>query len=210
VITYPIMLNLQARPVLVVGGGRVGLRKALALAAAGAKVTLVAGKTGPKDNRGDPNITTLAEDYDSRHVQGAVLVLACTDDHHVNRRVADNARRAGALVNVADCPELCDFFLPAAARDGDVVLAVGTGGAAPSLAVRLRDELAAALPGGSGEFAAVLARLRDKVQAGVADAARRQEMMRKLASRETFDLFRGKGEQAVIELADILVSGRTG
>lgn len=212
-ITYPLMLNLQGRRVLVVGGGRVGLHKARSLARAGAAVTLVSGRAGRAGPAGTaepcdaPNLAVVAEDYRRSFVEGALLVIACTDDPATNRRVADDARRAGALVNVADSAELCDFFLPAIARDGSVVLAVGTGGASPALAAGLRDSLAGSLPAEVGRFAAVLAAVRRTVAERVACPTRRRAIMKRLAGTETWELLRQNGETAVIELADKLVSG---
>jgi len=83
----------------------------------------------------------VAEAYEARHVAGAAVVIAATDDPAVNRRAAADARAAGVLVNVVDVPEQCDFIVPAQVRRGDLVVAVTTGGAAPSLSRRLRERL---------------------------------------------------------------------
>ncbi|MBL7141311.1 MAG: bifunctional precorrin-2 dehydrogenase/sirohydrochlorin ferrochelatase [Planctomycetes bacterium] len=140
--TYPIVLDLAGRRAVVVGGGRVALRKALALAEAGADVTAVA-PTFLDAFAGAAGVACVCEAYDARHLAGAAIVIAATDDEAVNRRAAAAARAAGALVNVVDVPALCDFIVPAQVRRGDLVVAVTTGGAAPSLSRRLRERLEA-------------------------------------------------------------------
>ena len=69
------------------------------------------------------------------------LVIAATDDETVNARVAADAAEAGALANVVDRPSLCDFIVPAVVNRGRLTIAISTGGAAPSLARRLRERL---------------------------------------------------------------------
>lgn len=194
-ITYPIMLNLRGRKVVVVGAGSVGMRKARSLGEAGAEVTLVAETVG---DQGDlSGMAVVREAYRPELLAGARLVFACTDDRELNARIAADARNMGALVNAADQPDDCDFFLPATFRDGDVVLAVGTGGASPGLAARVRDRLAQAMPGTLGEFAALLGELRKTVRKRVGSPERRREIMNKLAEDETFELFRGSGGDSV-------------
>jgi len=138
--TYPIVLNLAGRRVLVVGGGNVALRKARDLADAGAAVRVVAPEFLP-EFASDGRFACVAAAYGAAHARGAAIVVAATDDEAVNVRVAADARKAGALVNVVDRPELCDFIVPAQVTRGDLVIAVSTGGAAPSLARRLRERL---------------------------------------------------------------------
>jgi len=203
--SYPIMLNMQGRRAVVVGGGQVGLRKAQALVNAGADVTLVAERL---DNAAaTQGMRVVRARYAPELLDGAALVMACTDAREVNTQIADDARQRGALVNAADQPEDCDFFLPACVRDGEVVVAIGTGGSAPALAGEIRDVLAAALPEGTGAFAAALANLRDELRAKVHDSRPRHEIMKQLCSRASFDEFRRRGPAALRELLGKLTAG---
>ena len=137
---YPMMLNLFGRKALVVGGGNVALRKAQALVEAGAHVRCVAPEFLP-DFQADGRLVCLTAPYHAKHVFGMAIVVAATDDEAVNRHVAHDARTAGALVNVVDTPSLCDFIVPAAVERGRLMIAVSTGGAAPSLARKIRERL---------------------------------------------------------------------
>lgn len=187
--TYPIMLDLHGRRAVVIGAGSVGLRKARPLVECGADVVLVTGGE-PAEL---PGADVLAEPYRAEHVDGARLAFACTDDAALNARIAADARAAGAWVNVADTPELCDFYLPATARDGDVVVAVGTGGAAPGLAVHLRNRLAEALPADTRAFASALNELRGELRARGVPPRRRMSAIRELAGPDGLEIFRRGG-----------------
>ena len=145
---YPIVVRLQGKRCLVVGGGQVALRKVEGLMAAGALVSVVA----PAVEEGlallarEGVVTVEERPYRAQDVAGAWLVFAATDDPAVQQAVFDDAERAGVWVNAADEPERCAFFLPAVHRRDPVLVAVSTQGASPALAGWLRDRLAAALP----------------------------------------------------------------
>jgi precorrin-2 dehydrogenase/sirohydrochlorin ferrochelatase len=171
---YPAVLDLRGRRAVVVGGGRVALRKARALLAAGASVRVVAPKLVAALKR-DPRIECRAGPYRKRHLRGAILVIAATDDEGVNARIAADARAAGALVNVVDRPEECDFIVPSQVRRGDLVIAVTTGGAAPSLSRRIRERLERQFGPEYARLLAALRRVRQDLKArGLAPAVRRR------------------------------------
>jgi siroheme synthase-like protein len=186
--TYPIMLNVAGSLAVVVGAGEVGIRKAQSLLEAGAKVRLVAPNASSADGR-LAGAEILTEAYRAEHLAGAKLVFACTDRRELNARIAADARAAGAIVNAADQPEDCDFFAPAVVRDGEVILAIGTGGAAPGLAAMLRRRLEIALPEKIGDFAAALSQLRGELKNLETDTHRRGHILKQLATEDGYALF---------------------
>ena len=138
---YPIFTDITGRSVLVVGAGRVGLRKIRGLVEAGAHVTVVA-----PDGRSDLErlpATWRRRRFRRTDVEDMALVFAATDDRRVNRRVAMEARRLGIPVNVADAPGEGNFIVPARLRSGEVQIAISTGGRSPRLAAALRRKLEA-------------------------------------------------------------------
>jgi len=202
---YPIVLDLAGRRAVVVGGGRVALRKARALAEAGARVRVVAPELLP-EFAGDGRLECVAEAYEARHVAGAAVVIAATDDPAVNRRAAADARAAGVLVNVVDVPEQCDFIVPAQVRRGDLVVAVTTGGAAPSLSRRLRERLEEEFGPEWAPYLEALRAARERVMAeGHAPEVRRRLFERLTepdvlaAAREGPDALRRAMDAAVAE-----------
>src|ERR1043165_9288094 len=133
------MLDLTDVPVLVVGGGRVAHRKVEGLLTARAKVTVVA--PAIVDAIGTLPVQIVERAYRPSDLEHVRLVITATDDAAVNAAVSADATRRGIWVNSADDPANCSFTLPAVARDGDVIVAVGTGGSSPALASHLRGEI---------------------------------------------------------------------
>lgn len=160
---YPVLLDLWDVDVLVVGGGPVAARKVAGLAAAGARVRVVAPKvTAELDRR---HVAELRErQYERRDLDGVRLVVTATGVREVDAAVAAHARAAGIWVNAADQPADCTFILPAVARRDPITIAVSTDGASPALAQRLRDRaadlLSAEVVAVAGELAAQRAAIR--------------------------------------------------
>lgn len=138
---YPIYLDLEGVPVLVVGAGPVAARKVEGLVAAGAAVTVVA--TEVSGALGRASVAEVRErPFEPGDVTGMRLVVTATGHADVDAAVAAAATAAGIWVNAADQPDDCSFILPAIARNGPLAIAVSTGGTSPALARRLRDRAA--------------------------------------------------------------------
>jgi siroheme synthase-like protein len=160
---YMACLRLAGRRCVVVGGGDVALEKVEGLLACDGDVTVVAPTLAP-------GLATLAAEGSigwtvrryagETDLDGALLVVAATDDTETNIKVFEDADARSMLVNVVDVPPLCTFILPAVVRTGPLAIAVSTAGASPALAKRLRREIAA----GYGEPYARLAVLLNEVR----------------------------------------------
>ena len=138
---FPIFLNLRARPVLVVGGGRVAFAKVASLLEAGALVTVVA----PSIDKSVNGAELVVREFEPRDLDGKWLaVAAATPD--VNREVARAAEERRVWVNAVDDVASASAILGGVVRKGGVTLAVSTDGRAPALAGLLREALAAVLP----------------------------------------------------------------
>ena len=201
--TYPIMMDIRGKSAVVVGAGSVGRRKVVSLHQAEAVVTLV--DPDMPDKLDLPPVTIIEEPYRPEHLQGAAMVFVCTDNRELNARVARDARAAGPIVNAADQNEDCDFFAPATIQDGDVIVAVGTGGASPALSALLKRILKTALPENIGQFAALLSDVRAELRTRLDTHEARGAALKQLVSQETIDAFAEKGEAAVrAKLEEIL------
>jgi len=140
---YPVFLDLTGVEVLVVGGGPVGLRKAAGLVESGAQVTVV---SPTFVSEFDAIAASLQRrPYEVGEAADYQLVMTATNDPTVNAQVAADAAAAKVWVNSADDPDNCSFILPAVTRRGLITVAVSTGGASPSLAGRIRTEIASTI-----------------------------------------------------------------
>ena len=174
---YPVFLDLSGRIVVVVGGGAVATERAARLAACGARVRLVSPEVLPAlgEMVSDGRIAEHhARGYADGDLDGAVLVIAATDDADVNRRVRDDARAMGAEANVADDPGGSTAVIPAVVRQGDLALAITTGGASPVLARRIREDLQQHFGPGWAGLIDLLAETRDELIATYPDIAGRR------------------------------------
>lgn len=109
---------------------------------------------------------------------GARLVFIASEDDHFLEQALKAARSAGALINVPDHPEFCDFTTPAVIDRGEVVAAVGTGGASPMLATLLRGDIEARVPEGAGRVAALFRRFQDEVRRMLPEPHQRRAFLR--------------------------------
>ena len=212
---YPIHLRIEGQAALVAGGGAVAHRKTLGLLAVGAAVTVVAPELTPA-------LAALAAAgriaWLKRHASADVfasrtaprLVFCATDDPMVNAAFGKAAKEAGALVNDATAPELCDFFLPAALRDGDLLVTVSTGGASPALARTLKKRLAARLGASWGAWLERLSHLREDAKTRIKGGRAREDFWRTALSEQLLDLVEaGRLDEAEAEVRHALDGFRT-
>lgn len=174
---FPVMLSLEGRLCLVVGGGEVALRKVRGLLEEGARVSVVAPEAvRPLEDLGRRGRVELqARPYRPGEAAGYTLVFAATDDRAVNRQVFEDCRQAGIWVNVADDPELCSFHLPARVRRPPLEIAVASGGKAPFAVRRLRELLEQHFSAGWGAWIAKAAELRERVRREGLNHSEREE-----------------------------------
>ena len=137
---YPVNLVLDGRSCLVVGGGKVALRKVEGLLACGGRVTVVAPSVD-SEVRAHAGVILVERAWQPDDLEGMWLVIAATDDPAVNGAVYAEGERRGVWVNGADDPANCSFTLPSVVRRGDLQVTVSTSGRSPALATWLRRRL---------------------------------------------------------------------
>jgi len=159
---FPAFYPLAGRSVAIAGEGE----------AAEAKVRLFAGSPATLVR------LSAAEALDPKSYAGMTLAFVAGDDDQWARAAAEAARAANVPVNVVDRPALCDFTTPAVIDRGEVVAAIGTGGASPMLATMLRHDIEARVPEGTGRVAALFRSLQDEVRAALPEAHARRRFLR--------------------------------
>ncbi len=171
----PIFIQLRGSPAVVVGGGKVALRKADLLLKAGARITVIAPKLHADlrvlAERGQ--LDYLALEFQPHHLDGTSLVIAATDSRDVNAAVSSAAKARRLPINVVDDPELSTFIFPAIIDRSPVVVAVGSSGHSPVLARRVRQQIEALLPARLGALARFVGDRRKDVQRALTPEQRR-------------------------------------
>lgn len=162
----PINISLHERPCLVVGGGRVALRKIDNLIDYKADITVIAPESDDKIKYyRDRGLLNLEErKYNMGDALKFGLVIAACDDESVNKQIYDDCHKIGIPVNVVDNPPLCDFIFPATIRRNHLSVAVSTDGTAPFLASHLKIILETMFPEHWEEIADYAADFRDELK----------------------------------------------
>ena len=179
---FPMFVPLCGRRVLLVGGGRVALRKAEKLLPFGARLTVVAPEICGA-LRALP-VTCVRRAFEAADLTAqTALVIAAADDRAVNRKVAEAAERLRIPVNTVDDPALCSWYFPALITRGSLCVGVSTGGTCPTAASLLRERLEAALPDDIGPALDRLSAERARLKAAEPDPEKRAALLREMALR---------------------------
>jgi uroporphyrin-III C-methyltransferase/precorrin-2 dehydrogenase/sirohydrochlorin ferrochelatase len=189
---FPLFADLRNRPVLVVGGGVVALRKIAALRSAGAIVRV-----------GSPELVdelkVLAEKNEIDYLPGRFeeswlndvwLVVAATDDVEVNQQIACAAEARRLFVNVVDDAELSSYQVPSVIERGPLQIAISSAGAAPMLARHIREKLEAQFDESYGSLTALLAQHRERIRQHLPVLPQRRRWFEKLLAGPILSLLR--------------------
>jgi len=208
---YPVSLDLAGREAVVVGGGAAAEQKVLALLDAGARVTVISPRPTPRlrELAAQARIRLLRRSYARGDLRGAFLAIAAPEDRAVTRAVWEEAEEGRVLLNAVDDLPHCHFIAPAVHRQGDLTVAVSTGGKSPALGVRVRNRLRALLGPEYAAFLELLGELRAEVAAREPDPARRAALWYRLVDSEALErLRRGDADGARRCLASLLEAAR--
>ena len=206
---YPVFLELSSRRVVVIGGGAVAVRKAQLLLDAGARLVVVA-------ERIDKMMTALCRDkktelikskYSKEYLAGAVLAVAATNNHKLNKTIYKDCQTLEVLCNVVDEPELCDFFVPAVVKRGDLQIAVGTEGNCPAYAGHIRKKLEKIFTEKHGLFLDELEKVRKQIIKDVSEPAERKTVLGLIVDDESFEYFVQNGAEKWRSRIEEIISG---
>lgn len=180
---YPIMLNIKNQEVVVVGGGTIAYRKIIGLVQAGASVTVISPVIDGKIEklRTEYNIEWKNKEFEPGDIASALVVIAATNSKIVNELVALSAGKH-QLVNIVDNPEYSNFHVPAKLTRGDLTISVATGGASPTLAKVIRDELSSVYDDSYGDYLIFLAEVREKVRNAPLDRATKMQYLKEVTN----------------------------
>lgn len=199
---YPVYLNIKGKECVVVGGGRVALRKVNGLLDSGALVTVIS-----PDLHADLAalfdqglIFWRKKKYSANDIETAFLVIAATDDIGAQDTVLKDAERFNILLNVADVPDKCNFILPARVQRGSLSISVSTGGKSPALAKMLRRKLERELDKGYAALNEIMGCIRPEVLARNLPQSENERIFTDIVESEILEHLAAKDCEAVLAL----------
>ncbi len=167
-------------------------RKVCSLKEAGAEVVVVSPETCP-EIANEEGLTLVKKDYDESILDGALLVIAATDNDAVNKKAALDARKRNIIVNVVDRPELCSFIVPSTINRGDLCISISTGGASPAVAKSVKEELEVVFGSEYEEYLNLLTKMRSIAMSDIKDSAKRRKVLQRLAEKNILEIVKNKG-----------------
>ena len=209
----PLFFDLKQRPVLLVGGGDVALRKARLLTRAGAHITLIAHRVLPElqEMLALHQGQVLIGEYHPELLDDKVLVLAATDDEMLNERIHYDAIARNVPVNVVDSPKLCTFVFPAIVDRSPIVIGISSGGQSPVLARLLRAKLETWIPSGYSRLGQLVGRFREKVKAHFGSVNERRVFWESVLQGQVAErVFAGRDAEAEALLDEQIRCGNAG
>jgi len=174
---FPIFLKLEQLSVLIVGGGYVGHEKLTAVLqnSPKASVTLIATTISEEIKKlaeKYANVMLIERPYETTDVDNHAIIIAGLNDSEVSKQVSVDAKRKGKLVNVADQPALCDFYLSSVVQKGNLKIAISTNGKSPTIAKRLKEVLNDTLPAGLDSLLDNMQHIRNKISGDFSEKVR--------------------------------------
>jgi hypothetical protein len=166
---FPVFLKLETLKLLIVGGGNIALEKLQAVLqnSPATKITVVAiDFTAAIRNRvrHHENVALLEKAYERADLDDADVVIVAVNDVFLSEQIRNDAQKKGKLVNVADKPELCDFYLSSVVKKGNLKIAISTNGKSPTVAKRLKETFNDLLPAEIDDVLNNMEVIRDKMK----------------------------------------------
>lgn len=181
---FPVFLKLENLKLLIVGGGTIGLEKLHAVLknSPGTHVTLVATWISNEVRvltSGYKNVKLVEKPYSIDDLEDKDLVLVATNDRSLSEIIKKDTMQKRILTNVADKPDLCDFYLGSVVKKGDLKIAISTNGKSPTLAKRMREFLENSLPDSMQNVLDNLNKIRNQVEG---DLSKKIEVLNEVTS----------------------------
>lgn len=182
---YPIMLQLEGKKVVVVGGGKVAERKVAGLLGTGATIEVISPKLTDELEKlaQDGQILWLQKSFSTEDIDQALMIFAVTNDSNINQLIK-KAASAHQLITIADDPDNSDYHVPAQVKRGRLTIAVSTGGASPILAGTITKQLAHEFDEQYEEYVEFLYWARRKILNEVTDPIKKKQLLTTIVSPE--------------------------
>ncbi len=196
----PVMLDLEGRKIVLIGGGHIALQKAEKLIEFGASLTIVS-LTFLDIFYRMPGVELKHEAYREEHLEGAFFVIVATNDRALNQEIYKTCSQRHVLCNVVDDAPLCDFIFSAALKRGDLILSASTGGKSPNLAKKIIRDLSDFYDESYEEKVDLLGMIRTGLSRSGIDVVSRRAILKEIvewdneALKRYLDTMKGGGDR---------------
>ena len=207
---YPINLDLDEREVLLVGGGKVALRKFKKLLKTGSFVRIVSPELKKKFKKfleqksENNNWQYFKRKFQEEDLKDIFIVIAASDDQKTNKRIASLAKEKNILTNIVDNKEISDFILPSVVERGDFMLSFSTNGKLPALSRELRIEFEEKFGKEYELYLEMIGEIRNEIINKITDDEKRKRIFRSLANKELIDNFERNTFKVFSEIEKII------
>ena len=167
---YPVFFRLEKLKMLIVGGGEVGMEKMhfIMKSSPNARIRIVAtwfsDEVSALAQKFPDTVQMVTKTFEPEDIEDADLIVAATNFHEVNMQVYKAAKERNRIINVADTPDLCDFYMGSIVTRGDLKVAISTNGKSPTFSKRFRQLLEDILPNETSELLDNLKVFRDQLK----------------------------------------------
>ncbi len=177
-------VNLKGKICTVVGGGTVSLRKIIGLLECHASVRVIAPKFVQQilQLEHESKISVFERAYRQHDIAGSFLVVAATDDAATNTQIYQECTESNILCNIVDIPDLCNFYYASVYTCGDLKIAVSTNGVSPTLARKIKTELAARYPEEFIPYLQYLGKIRESIKKNISEASVRKKILQRIVA----------------------------
>ncbi|MCH5584666.1 bifunctional precorrin-2 dehydrogenase/sirohydrochlorin ferrochelatase [Shimazuella sp. AN120528] len=202
--SYPMMVDLQEKNVLVVGGGKVAERKIRSLLPTGANIMVVSPTITDEIRRlaKQKRIQLQLREYQSPDGNDCFFVIAATNQALVNLQIYEDAQKRNQWINVVDQPSLCNFTVPSVFKRGKLTISVSTEGASPSLSKQIRHDLESQFGDEYALLLEITQEIRSKLQWEIDDSQTRYRLMKELVNDRWIEVCRLRPQSARSEMLD--------
>jgi len=182
--SFPIFLNIKQKPIIVIGGGDIALRKVKLLIKADPNITIISRDICQdlKELLSKPQHKIIQKNFEESDIKLPILIIAATNNTKINKKISACARQKNIPINVVDQPDLCTFTMGSIVERDSLVISISSGGKAPVLVRSLREKLEKLLPQSYAELVRFSGRLRSIVKKKI-----RSSIKRRIFWEEFFD-----------------------
>lgn len=204
---YPIMVTIENKPCLIVGGGKVAYRKIKKILEYKAKVNLISREVNEDIQRliDEEQIIYLGKDYNSTLLEKVFLVIAATNNKELNKKILQDCNEANILINSVDNPKESSFIQPSKIEKGNITIAISTEGKSPILSKIIRNKVENIIDDSYGEYLELLGEFRTQALEKINNETKRKEFFVRITREEYLNAIKEFGREYVFkEINEIL------